>query len=171
MAVVVVPTQVSRLATLFVAGVALAACGTATPQQLAAQPSRVSHVEKSPSHSWSRERVLHFAALRLHLELQGHPAGAGLIEEKTALRAAKRFGNPNGPLAGTALAVVTAKTRFVHRPMWLAVFHVKEPKYSDVSVQPPGAPSPIITDNPMVDALMTFVVDAKTGEVQFAATR
>jgi hypothetical protein len=115
-------------------------------------------------------------------KVQAQAESEGAVGMDIAVAAARKWATPNGDLAGGVMAVVTSphhgdeadpgnpESRIIptvdHGLVWLVSFHVTVPKYTDEMMAQLGKNAP--AENPMVDAIVTAVVDAKTGEVYWS---
>jgi hypothetical protein len=114
-------------------------------------------------------------------KVQAQAQSEGAVGMDTAITAARKWATPNGDLAGAVMAVVTSPHHGVeadpgnpgskiiptvdHGLVWLVSFHATVPKYTDEMMAQMGKNAP---ENSMVDAVVTAVVDAKTGEVYWS---
>lgn len=137
---------------------------------------------------WDRQRVLDFAQRGLNLQInegdqekvQAQAESEGAVAMDAAVSSAREWANPNGELAGAVMAVVTSpahgeeadpgnpESKIIptvdHGLVWIVSFHTKAPKYSDETMAQATMP----LDNPMVNAIATAVVDARSGKVYFS---
>lgn len=171
----------------------LAACGsTAQSSERADDPRGSSSVVQEPASApapsetgspkdqgdWSREQAFDYAQQRMNLQIDGTDGSSQSISQAAAVQAAVEFMNPHGELAGAYAANVTSTSEGIHEDenpdskikpalsntrVWIVLFHVQMPKYSDVTMMGENAPS----ENPMVSAIDGAVVDAETGNVYF----